>query len=182
MFELTGKIKDLNIDYRTGEALLTLAVDQKKSAMSCFDELNGADKLSVKIDKHREKRSLNANNYAWHLITEIANEIGLSKESLYEDMLRHYGQRTTIRVGADIDLMAYGIKYFELIDEYEGQAEYFVFKGSSEMDSKEMAILIDGIVQEATNLQIPTKSDEELESLLKNWEVEHGKKGNEFSR
>ena len=27
----------------------------------------------LKIDKHRNRRSLDANNYAWHLISEIAN-------------------------------------------------------------------------------------------------------------
>ena len=33
----------------------------------------------VKIDKHREKRSLNANSYLWKLVTEIVNVLSKSK-------------------------------------------------------------------------------------------------------
>ena len=42
MYELNGTIKELNFDY-TGKALLTLAVNQKQSAINCFDELKSAE-------------------------------------------------------------------------------------------------------------------------------------------
>ena len=44
-----------------------------------------------------------------------------------------------------------------------------VFKGSSQYDSKEMSILIDGVVQECTNLGIPTITGEELNKLKGSW-------------
>lgn len=43
MYELAGTIKELNIDYQTGKALLTFAVDQKQSAISCWDKLRDAE-------------------------------------------------------------------------------------------------------------------------------------------
>ena len=172
MYELSGKIKELNIDYRTGVSLLTLAVNEKQSAMNCFDELNGADKLSIKIDKYREKRSLNANNYAWALLTKIANASRKSKEEVYLDFLQHYGQSEMISVKAHINI-GYYIKYYE----EEGEStlngtlfkHYKVYKGSSEFDKQEMSIFIDGVVHEAINLGIDVRTPDEIARLKSLW-------------
>lgn len=172
MYELSGKIKDLNIDYRTGEALLTLAVNEKRSAMNCFDKLNGADKLSIKIDKYREKRSLNANNYAWALISAIGNATRKSKEAVYLDMLRDYGQSEMISVKAHINI-GYYVKYYEESGESTLNGTLFkhykVYKGSSEFDKREMSIFIDGVVQEATNLGIDVRTPDEIARLKSLW-------------
>ena len=53
MYELSGNIKELNIDYQTGNALLTLSVNQKQSAINCWDKLHNVDNLMIKIDKHK---------------------------------------------------------------------------------------------------------------------------------
>lgn len=42
-----------------------------------------------------------------------------------------------------------------------------VYKGSSEYDSKEMAILIDGIVQEAKALDIETRTPAEIDEMIR---------------
>ena len=110
MYEMSGAIKDFSLDYRSGGAVLTLSINEKQSAMNCFDELNGADKLSVKIDKYRVRRSLNANNYAWKLLTEIANVIRADKEEVYLKMLKRYGQSEIISVISHIPIKEY-IKY-----------------------------------------------------------------------
>ena len=52
MYELDGNIKDFNIDFLTGKALLTLAVNQKQSAINCWDELKSRDKLTFKIGRY----------------------------------------------------------------------------------------------------------------------------------
>lgn len=172
MYELRGAIKELNIDYRTGKALLTLAVDQKQSAMNCYDELNGADRLSIKIDKYREKRSLNANNYAWKLLTEIGNVLRISKEDAYFKMLKEYGQSELISVKAHIPITEY-VKYCEEAGESTLNGTLFkhyrVYKGSSDFDKREMAIFIDGIVQEAKDLDIDTRTPEEIAQLKSLW-------------
>ena len=173
MYELTGKIKDLNIDYRTGEALLTLSVAQKQSAMNCYDELHDTDKLSIKIDQHREKRSLNANNYAWKLLTEIGNKLKISKEDAYFKALKDYGQSEMISVKAHIKLDQY-IKYYEEVGESTLNGTLFkhykVYKGSSEFDKQEMSIFIDGVVQEAENLGIDVRTPDEIARLKSLWE------------
>ena len=60
--KVSGAIKDFSLDFKSGKAVLSLIINEKKAAMSLFDELNTVEKLSIDIDKYREKRSLNANN------------------------------------------------------------------------------------------------------------------------
>jgi hypothetical protein len=127
----------------------------------------------VKIDKHREKRSLNANAYLWKLVTEIGNILNKSKEEVYLQMLIDYGQSEMVSILSEIDVKGY-FKYYKLAGTsiLNGKEfnHYKIYKGSSEYDTKEMSILLNGVVQEAKNLGIKTKEDYELEKLIEEWE------------
>lgn len=120
------------------------------------------------IKELRKKRSLDANAYAWALITEIANVMRMDKEKVYLEMLKHYGQSDVITVRSDIDLSG-RFKYFEKIKESYRFTAYRIYWGSSGYDSREMAILIDGIIQEAQNLGIETLPPDEVERLKGLW-------------
>ena len=126
----------------------------------------------VKINKHREKRSLNANAYLWKLVTEIGNVLNKSKEEVYLQMLIDYGQSEMVCILSEIDVKGY-FKYYKLAGTsiLNGKEfnHYKIYKGSSEYDTKEMSILLNGVVQEAKNLGIKTKDDIELERLLEEW-------------
>lgn len=126
----------------------------------------------VKIDKHREKRSLNANAYLWKLVTEIGNVLNKSKEEVYLQMLIDYGQSEMVSILSEIDVKGY-FKYYKLAGTslLNGKEfnHYKVYKGSSEYDTKEMSILLNGVVQEAKNLGIKTKDDIEVERLVEEW-------------
>lgn len=126
----------------------------------------------VKIDKHREKRSLNANAYLWKLVTEIGNILNKSKEEVYLQMLIDYGQSEMVSILSEIDVKGY-FKYYKLAGTsiLNGKEfnHYKIYKGSSEYDTKEMSILLNGVVQEAKNLGIKTKDDIEVERLLEEW-------------
>ena len=123
----------------------------------------------VKINKHREKRSLNANAYLWKLVTEIGNILNKSKEEVYLQMLIDYGQSEMVSILSVIDVKGY-FKYYKLAGTsiLNGKEfnHYKIYKGSSEYDTKEMSILLNGVVQEAKNLGIKTKDDIELELSL----------------
>lgn len=172
MIELTGKILDMSLDFMSGKPKLTVELNEKQTAMSLYDELNKEDKLSFKISKFREKRSLNANAYAWRLLTEIGNILRSSKETVYLEMLKRYGQREVISVQAHIPIEGF-IKYFEEIGESSTNGKlfkhYFVFKGSSEFDKREMSIFIDGIVDEAKALGITTETPEQIAKMKSLW-------------
>ena len=172
MSELTGTIKDLNIDWQSGKALLTFTIDQKQAAINCYNKLHDAERLAIKVDKHREKRSINANNYAWALLTEIGNVMRLNKDDVYFLMLKRYGQSEMISVKDGIPIGEH-VKYCERAGEswLNGKLfkHYRVYKGSSEFTKEEMAVFLDGVVQEAQDLDIDTRTPEEIASLKDLW-------------
>lgn len=120
------------------------------------------------IKEYSEKRSLSQNAYLWEIINKIGNITRKSKEEIYFDLLKHYGQSTIISVLSNIELNGF-IKYYEIIGTANINDKEFnhikVYKGSSEYDSKEMAILIDGLIQEASNLGISTMTPNEIARL-----------------
>lgn len=124
------------------------------------------------IKEHKEKRSLNANAYAWSLIGKIADALRTSKEETYLTMLKRYGQSEMVSVVSSIDVSGY-FKYYEPIATTSLQGKEFthyrVYKGSSEYDSREMAILIDGIVSEAKEMDIETLPPNEIERIKEMW-------------
>lgn len=137
--------------------------------------LNKDTLYDVKIVKHREKRSNNANSYLWELCTQIGNIMNLSKSEVYLQMLKDYGQSMLIPVKKGNKPNGF-IKYyeFECSSQLNGKEAdwYKIYKGSSEYDTYEMNILLNGVVQEAKNLGIKIKEDLEIERLIEEWEKE----------
>ena len=120
------------------------------------------------IKEYHKKRSLSANNYFWLLINEIGNALKISKDEVHLRMLKEYGQSEVFSIRSDIDVSRY-LKYYEEIGRGKVNGKEFthyrVFKGSSEMDSLEMSILINGTVSEAEQLGIPTLTPAEIARL-----------------
>ena len=127
---------------------------------------------NYEITKKRKKRSNDANSMCWAICTEIANVLRTDKDSIYVDMLKNYGQSDIVSVVSSVDVKG----YFKYYDEFgkgtvNGKefTHYKVYKGSSEYDTREMSILIDGIIEEAKALDIDVISEREKSLLLEAW-------------
>lgn len=86
--QFTGKVAGLVQDYSTGTFTISFTVNEHAAVTSGYDSIKSLDKLDIKAVKHRENRSLDANAYAWVLMSKIADTLGTSKEEVYEEMLR----------------------------------------------------------------------------------------------
>ena len=156
------------------ELLLTIPKDQKNVIEPLYDLLTD-DKVKVcKIDHYRKKRSLNANAYCWKLCTEIANKLRASKDEVYLQMLKRYGQSSIVSVVEEaVPVFMKSVKYAEEFGKGTINGKDFthikVYMGSSEMDSKQFSILLDGIVSECELLSIPTLEDLEIRRLIEEW-------------
>lgn len=128
---------------------------------------------TFEVKPYHPKRSLNANAFCWHLCNEMANVLRTSKDEVYQEMLKRYGQSKVISVLSDIDISRF-VKYYEEIGKGHVQGKEFThyrcFIGSSEYDSREMAILIDGIVDEAKELGIDTLPTTAVERMKALWQ------------
>jgi hypothetical protein len=154
-----------------GELLLTLSL-----APNYIEELTRLkdEKLAVKIDKHRNRRSVNANAYAWVLINKIAEKMHMSKDYVYQLMLKRYGQGTVISVLTDkLPDVQRELDYWEIHGYGKVNGREFThirfWVGSSKYNTKEMSVFIDGIVDEAKELSIETMTPDELNKMVGEW-------------
>jgi hypothetical protein len=140
-----------------------------------FDKLHDKD-IEVTIKQYSDSRTLRANAYLWVLITEIANVLRESKEDIYLDMLKQYGQGGAVSVDERFEA---NFRRTYKYNEYLGSSllkdklfkHYRFWVGSSEYNREEFSILLDGVVNEAKQLGIETKSKEEIQSLLKEFDL-----------
>ena len=132
-------------------------------------KLDRDKEYQIEIKEYKPKRSLDSNSYCWVLCQKIANVMRLSKEEVYQRMLKEYGQFVIIKIRSDIMPQTY-FKYYEEVNQKEGYTYYKIFKGGSEMDSLEFSILLDGVVSECKELGIQTLDEIELERMMNEWE------------
>lgn len=171
-FSFTGKLKPDVVFGADGKPQITFVINEKKYVLQMVDELRDVEKLAIEVDKFRKKRSLNANNYAWHLLNEIGNVTRESKEEVYIRLLKSYGQVWQISFPAEVpvlDFVKYGEEIGESVENGVKMKHYRAYKGSSEFDTREMSIFLDGVISEAENLGIQTMTPNEIANLKSLW-------------
>lgn len=130
------------------------------------------DNKKFEIKEYYQKRSLNSNSYCWELCTKIAEKINSSKEAVYYQMLKEYGQSMLIPVTPGTCLEGFS-KYYEFYEKGKINGKecewYKIYKGSSNYDSKEMWLFLEGIIYEAKELDIPTLEDYRVEKMIEEW-------------
>ena len=146
--------------------------------------LKDGKKYCVEVKEHRERRSLKANNYAWELMEQIAKASKVDKREVYHQMLMAYGtdkridgELYTVTLKAEIELSLKTDEYLYVHTSFIGESvlngklayHYKVIKGSSEYNTKEMSDFIDGIVQEAQQLDIDTRTPDEIALMKSRW-------------
>ena len=170
--KVSGKIVGASIDFKTGKPVLMLEVNERNDFEQIVDDLKDKDKLSIEIKQYRQHRSLNANAYAWLLIGQIADVVRAGKDEIYLQLLKRYGQSELISVLSHVPIGNY-VKYYEEAGESKLNGKdfthYRVYKGSSEFDTREMSIFIDGVVSEAKDLGIQTETPNQLAEMKARW-------------
>lgn len=174
----TGTLQDISIDYKTNKPKITLLLDTRDSIPS-LEELK-EDKLSVEIKKYHKKRSLDANNYFWKLLSEYCEEKGIDTIEEYKERVKRLGIFRVSRVEAkDVEALKkswenWGTAWFcEVYDtEFLGNIEFKIlhlYYGSSSFNSKQMSRLINDLVEDCKEVGIETKTPQELASLVEAW-------------
>nr|DAS83810.1 MAG TPA: NinB protein [Caudoviricetes sp.] len=174
--KFTGRLKEPVIDYKTGR--LMVLFEPQEDFRQAYEEFKECEKLSLEIKKYRRKRSLDANAYAWVLMSKLAEVLHTSKEEVYEEMLRRYGTlyedgegyiTITLKSSIPIEKLEGHWLCIRKGDSYTG---YAMIKGSSEYDTGEMSRFIDGVISECKELGIQTMTPDEIEELKQKWGVE----------
>lgn len=175
----TGKVVSVTRDWQTDQLHITFSINERSAAQQ-IDSIKDLEKLTIEAKQYREKRSLNANKYAWALIGELASVMRTSQDEVYEIMLSRYGTNEVDEDGntvkfsviSGIDCSKLGIHCAFIGKGHVGDRvfdHYRVIKGSSQYDTKEMSVFIDGIVSECKELGIETITPRELEQMKQAW-------------
>lgn len=171
----TGKFQSASVTL-DGQLSLTFLIQDKQEAIEGLDAIKDVDRLSIDIKKYRERRSLDANAYAWVLFDKIAKVIGTDKWQVYLMELEKYGEFVDPEVteGA-LRAVERLFRYTQVLDHCDGKVAVRGYIGSSEYDSEQMAHLIDGTVRDAKDLGIDVLTPDEQAEMIRLWEVHHGK-------
>lgn len=134
------------------------------------------------IKKHTKKRTLSQNAYYWQLCGQLADVLRLPKSEVHNKMLGDYGQAQ----GIDGRLVTVTIPDTEKAYKQALRSEtfhvkptsqvrlgsknqmfrtYILLKGSHELTTEEMSILLDGTIHEAQQQGIQTITPAELELM-----------------
>ena len=145
--------------------------------------------------EHKEKRSLNSNNYYWQLLEKLSVKTHTPKQEIHNINLRHVGQIERID-GKPISVLLPDTDETEkrtlLADTYhlaptrktkvgtdgKNYRWYVMLRGSSDFNVAEMAALVDLAVQDAKAQGIETLTPNELERM-RELERQHEIKKNE---
>ena len=171
--ETTGKIVGLDLDFLNHKPKLTIQLNRQDILTTDeFTKLKELDKINVALEEITKKRGLNANSCLWKLCSQIAEKLGTSKEEIYLEQLKKYGQSLLIPVLPDTKPNGY-FKYYEFREKGVLNGKqcdwYIVYKGSSEYTTKEMSILLNGTNDDCKELGIETIEEYKLRTLLKEW-------------
>ena len=169
---MRGRLKELTIGLNGEQHLgLVLLGDFREEYQKLKDV-----PVDVLIKKHRSLRSLDANAYAWVLISKIAQKMDppLDKQEVYLLMLRRYGQGGQVSIQTNqFESVIREFDYHKVIGHSTANGREFthadVLVGSSKYNTQEMATLIDGIVQEAQDLDIDTDTPEQIRQFKERW-------------
>ena len=168
---MRGRLVDLSFGMNRKQRI-TIEVDT--DFREDFDRLKDTE-LDVEIKKHRNRRSLSANAYAWVLIDKIAAALSIDKEKVYSEAIRNIGGVSEIVCVRDSALdrlraswAAHGIGWQTetMPSKIQGCTNVILYFGSSTYDTKQMSLLIDHLVQDAKALGIETMPPNELARLI----------------
>jgi len=119
------------------------------------------------IREHKEKRTLKQNDYYHTLKNKLSKKTGIPPEEIHREMIFKSCPFEEHLVPEESDLRA--LEYYEIRSRIERNGKLFkavrVYVGSSKLDTVEMGILLDNMIEECQLQGIQTITPEELAKM-----------------
>lgn len=175
--ETTGKLISMTRDIVNRKLNITFQIDTEP-----VEELNDLGKLNeidIKAEKHKKKRSLDANAYFHVLVGKIAEKVTISKAKAKNILISKYGQVELLpdgspfiyKTNAPVEYMMELENIHSIPVKYTDEATFYkIYRGSHTYDSYEMSKLIEGTVADAKEQGIDTMTPAEIERMVSAWQ------------
>ncbi len=125
------------------------------------------DEKLYELKEVKKKRTLNQNNYYWELLNKLAKKIKIPSAELHFELIKKSCPFEEYLVPENSNLRA--LEYYEERNKIEKNGKEFkvirVYVGSSLLDTSEMGILLDNLIEECKLQNIETMTPEELEKM-----------------
>ena len=163
----------------SGGAIIHFETTDLKYQRELMHKYDGKE-VTVDIKVKRKGRSLDANAYCWVLCDKIASTKGLllKKTDVYKQAIRDYGVTTILPVetakleailrtwdnlglGNDHDIICHS--------KIKGYTNVRLYVGSSQYNTEEMSVLLDGIIADAQELGIQTETPDQIAEMKAMW-------------
>lgn len=134
---------------------------------------------NYEIKEIRQRRSLDANAFCFVLLDKLSATLQIPKEELYQRYIKEIGGVSDIvcvqnkaldKFRKEWESKGLGWQTETIPVKSEGCTGVICYYGSSTYDTKQMSRLIDAIVQDCEAIGIETRPEEEIKSLLEEWE------------
>ena len=133
----------------------------------------------LEVKEHRQKRSLDANAYAWVLINKLADVMRIPPTEVYRQAIQDISGNSEV-----IPIKEEAVEQFKQAwshngigwlvrdmgkSKLNGYRNLMVYYGSSVYNSKQMSDLIDHLCQDCKALDIETLTPDKLSLLMEDW-------------
>ena len=176
--QIIGKFQRISKNFKTNKYEITFLVENDE-AIAKIDSIRNAKQLKIDVKKWHKKRSLDANAYAWKLISKLAEKMHLTSIEVYRKAIRELGICEIFPVkneAVERYIEAWsknGIGWVcdKMKSKLKGYTNVISYYGSSSYDTQEMSRLINSLVEDCRALDIEVLSEENLESMKREWGV-----------
>ena len=172
---MIGTIQSLITSFGLKKGLVTIEITGEEN----YNELLAlkSQNKHVEIKEHKNHRSLDANAYLWVLLTKLQDKLSIPKEELYKNYIQKIGSSEILPIkneAVDKFREAWQRNGLGWITEttkskLTGFTNVIAYYGSSSYNTAEMSRLINEVVDDCKEQNIETKSDNEINNLLKQW-------------
>lgn len=173
--EFTGKLANVSVDWQTGQPIVSFTVNEV-AALNDIESIQNIEKLVVKAEKWKKKRSLDANAMLWACLSDIAKAMNppVDKWEVYLQMLKRYGKFTYICVKPNaVEAMKAQWRECEVVGDINingsEAVQMLCYFGSSTYDSKEFSVLLEGVVSEMKEMGLTPPPSGDMKRALEQW-------------
>ena len=171
--------------------VIPVPLSEAENVVKLKSKLDEGKTLTMELKPLSEGRTLSANGYCWALCNEIAIELSknkdynnkeentyVSKEDVYRNAIRDCGVFKHIGFASEEAMKQFAVMWKRngtgWVTEEIGHNELLVYFGSSTYDKKQMARLIDCLLNEAKEQGIQIKASAEIDKMIEDWGSKYG--------
>ena len=175
--KVTGHILNAQVDLN-GKLSVTFSINEKAHGIAGVNELGTETLLDITAEKHKEKRSKDANALFWACCRDLATALKTDKDAVHDLMLKRYGVfgygDFTSEENAKRFMRAWGEPSEIVAKLSDGTTSVLYYFGSHTYNSKEFSALLDGVISEMKEVGITPPLSKDIERSLETWAKRHG--------